>query len=148
MEPDERSTAVFFVFGGFKSGILLAGQTNPLLDPETVETFEFGLKGRFIDNRLQINASAFSYNFSDLQVGRTLPAPGGFTTIFENAASAENEGIEVEATWLATKHIRFDGFISYLDAKFVDFVTIDPFEATVAFFNVLPTPAGKQVGGK
>lgn len=132
---------------GFKSGILLAGQTNPLLDPETVETFEFGLKGRFLGNRLQINASAFSYDFSDLQVGRTLPAPGGFTTIFENAASAKNKGLEVETRWLLSKQIRLDGFISYLDAKFVDFVTVDPFEATVAFFNGLPTPAGKQVGG-
>ncbi len=53
----------------------------------------------------------------------------------------------VISTWLVSNQFRLDGFVSYLDAKFVDFVTIDPFEATVAFFNGQPSPAGKQVGG-
>lgn len=145
--PTDDLLLYFSYSEGFKSGILLSGQTNPLLNPETVEAIEIGLKGRFFGNRLQINASAFTYDFVDLQVGRTLPAPGGFTTVFENAASAENDGVEVEVAWLVSKQFRLDGFVSYLDAEFVDFVTADPFEATIAFFDGLPPPAGKQVGG-
>jgi iron complex outermembrane receptor protein len=117
---------------GFKSGILLPGMTAPLIEPETVDSVEVGLKGRFLANRLQINAAAFFYNYADLQVGRSVPAGAtGFTLVYENAAAAEIEGVELEASWLLTDRFRVDGSMTYLDASFKDFVTTDPFDVVL-----------------
>ncbi|MFC7047801.1 TonB-dependent receptor [Emcibacter nanhaiensis] len=114
---------------GFKSGIFLTGQTTPVLDPEIVDAYEIGLKGMFMDRRLRFNAAAFYYDFTDLQQGRSVPAgTSGFTLVYENAASAEIKGMEMEFTWLASEHIRIDGSATYLDATFDDYVTTDPFD--------------------
>lgn len=114
---------------GFKSGIFLSGQRSPVLEPELVDAYEAGMKGIFLDRRLQLNAAAFYYDFTDLQQGRSVPAgTSGFTLVYENAASAEINGVEAEFTWLATDNLRFDGSATYLDATFDDYVTTDPFD--------------------
>jgi iron complex outermembrane receptor protein len=114
---------------GFKSGIFLSGQTSPVLEPEIVDAYEIGMKGRFMDRRLQFNAAAFYYEFTDLQQGRSVPAgTSGFTLVYENAASAEIKGFEAEFTWLATNNLRFDGSATYLDATFDDYISSDPFD--------------------
>jgi iron complex outermembrane receptor protein len=131
---------------GFKSGILLSGQENPLLEPETVESFEIGAKGRFFNDRLQLNLAAFSYDFTNLQVGRSLPSPGGFVLVFENAAAAEIEGVEVETSWLATDQLRFDASLTYIDATYEDFLTRDPFDLALEFFGG-PVAVAEQIAG-
>src|SRR5690606_31287425 len=102
---------------GFKSGIFLSGQASPVLDPEVVDAFELGMKGLFLDRRLQLNAAAFYYDFTDLQQGRSVPAgTSGFTLVYENAASAEVTGLEAEFSWWLTDNLRIDGSGTWLDA--------------------------------
>lgn len=114
---------------GFKSGIFLAGQRSPVLDPETVETWEAGMKGTFLNRTLQLNAAMFHNDFTDLQQGRSVPAgSSGFTLVYENAASADISGVETEFTWLATENLSIDGSATWLDATFDDYVTTDPFD--------------------
>ncbi len=114
---------------GFKSGIFLSGQRSPVLEPEIVDAFEFGMKGMFMEDSLRFNAAAFMYDYTDLQQGRSVPAgSSGFTLVYENAASAEIKGAEAEFTWLATDNLRFDGSATYLDATFDDYVSTDPFD--------------------
>lgn len=114
---------------GFKSGIFLTGQTSPVLDPEIVDAFEAGLKGMFFDRTLQFNAAAFLYDYTDLQQGRSVPAgTSGFTLVYENAASAEIKGLEMEFTWLLGELFTLQGSATYLDAEFDDYVTTDPFD--------------------
>ncbi|MFN7399849.1 MAG: TonB-dependent receptor [Sandaracinobacter sp.] len=92
---------------GFRSGGFNAGFfTNPLLPgafgPETVTAYEIGSKNRFMDNRVQLNLSAYRNEFRDLQVQNQFlvvnPATGATTTasIILNAASAYSQGIEAE----------------------------------------------------
>lgn len=133
---------------GFKSGILLSGQTTPLLRPETVDAYEIGMKGRFFDDRLQLNTAAFTYNYTDLQQGRAVPAGAtGFTLVYENAAAAEIEGVEAEATWLATDQFTIDGSVSYLDATFSNYVTTDPFDTVLAQFGLIAAAPSRQLRG-
>jgi iron complex outermembrane receptor protein len=114
---------------GFKSGIFLTGQRSPVLDPEIVDAYEVGLKGLFFDRRLQFNAAAFYYDFTDLQQGRSVPAgTSGFTLVYENAASAKIKGIEAEFNWMVAEHLRLFGSTTFLDATFDDYVTTDPFD--------------------
>ena len=117
---------------GFKSGIFLTGQRSPVLDPEIVKAWEAGMKGTFLDRTLQMNAAMFYYDFTDLQQGRSVPAgTSGFTLVYENAASAEVNGVEAEFTWLATENLSLDGSVTWLDATFDDYVTTDPFDTVM-----------------
>lgn len=133
---------------GFKSGIMLTGQTSPVLDPETVDAYEVGMKGQFLDQRLQLNSAIFHYDYSDLQQGISVPAGAtGFTLVYENVASAEINGAEVEANWLATDQLQFDMSATYLDAEFSDYLSVDPFDTVFAQLGLAPTPTPEQLAG-
>lgn len=112
---------------GFKSGAVSGGQRTPITDPELIESWEIGSKGTFLDNSLRVNVAAFFYEIEDLQQSRSAPGAGGtFVNIFENAASAEGSGVELEVNWLLTEQFRVDGFVSFLDTEFTEFSTDNP----------------------
>ena len=78
---------------GFQSGGWnLQTPQNPAYDPETLDDFEVGLKFTDHSGRLRADASAFYYDYSDLQVS-ALTAIGQATT---NATSAEIYGLELQ----------------------------------------------------
>ena len=67
---------------GFKSGgfdMRADDFVNPIAregyDPETVDTYELGIKSQLFDNRLRLNLTAFQSNFEDMQVTVQAPAP-------------------------------------------------------------------------
>lgn len=115
---------------GFKSGIILAGQLNPILRPETVENWEGGLKTTLLGNMLTFNLTAFRSTFTDLQVGKSVPSASGtsINTIFENAASAKTWGLELETTLRPAKGLSLTAAGGYLDAKFDDYSSSNPLE--------------------
>lgn len=113
---------------GFKSGAVSGGQRTPITRPELIDSIEVGLKTTFLDNRLRLNVAAFSYTIDDLQQSRSAPDPINltFVNIFENAASADGDGVEVEFNWLPTDRFQLDGFVSVLDTEFTEFTTDNP----------------------
>lgn len=130
--PTESLLAYFTYSEGFKGGAFQGGQTVPILEPELIENYDFGLKGVFLDDRLLLNIAGFYYEITDMQMDRTRQtAGGGFIGIFENAAEAEGQGVEVEFSWLATEQLRLNGNLSYLDAEFEDYETDNPIDAGV-----------------
>lgn len=120
---------------GFKSGgYNLDFITQDYLDAgisfqdETVESFELGLKGRVLDNRLSFNIAAFLTRYEDYQVNQFLDL--GFDPVTEtqmtsiritNAAGVESSGLELEASFHASDNLTFSGSLGMLDAKFDDF---------------------------
>ena len=111
---------------GFKSGAANLGQISSFVDPEKVDAYEVGVKGQFFDNVLGVNASLFYYDFTDMQLAKTTPAPGGaFGSRLENAGESEVKGAEVEITWLATEALKFDAQFGYLDTEIKDFVSVN-----------------------
>ncbi len=135
---------------GFKSGIFLSGQTSPVLEPELVDAYEIGIKSTFNERRVQLNAAAFAYDFTNLQQGRSVPAgSSGFTLVYENAASADITGAEAELSWLPTDNFRLDWSATYLDAVFDDYVTSDPFDTVFQQLGLIPpgVDLSQQVAG-
>jgi len=118
---------------GFKSGAIQGGQLTPITKPETIENFELGLKGTFLDGQLRVNGSAFSYEITDLQQDRTFSTgtAGGFFSLFENAAEAKGEGVELELNWLVNDRFRMDGYVSVLNAEYEDYVTTNNLDASI-----------------
>lgn len=96
---------------GFKSGGLdnsalptaALQPTNPnfpdflIYESEEAEGFEAGMKARFLDGAMRFNASAFSYEYSDLQVQLFNSTIIQFQTF--NASALETEGVEFDMLW-------------------------------------------------
>ncbi|MDG2071947.1 MAG: TonB-dependent receptor [Pseudomonadales bacterium] len=103
-----------FKAGGFNFGV--AGSDS--YDPEEVTAYEIGSKNRFLDNTLQLNATAFYYDYEELQVFQVVDQ----TVIVRNAASAEIYGAEFEVVYAPTEALKIDVSLGLLEAKYEDFV--------------------------
>ncbi|MEM6583949.1 MAG: TonB-dependent receptor, partial [Pseudomonadota bacterium] len=89
---------------GWKSGSFNVDQPTPSdrsYEPETAEGGELGLKAMLFDDTLRLSAAAYYYEYDDLQVSKTVSAPGGAGTLLQvvNAATAEVSGIELDVTF-------------------------------------------------
>jgi iron complex outermembrane receptor protein len=105
--------------GGFNDG---TGATNPFLkyDPEHLTSLEIGIKGRFLENHLQINADVFMYDYKDLQLTAVGidPSTGANASQTLNAAKASVSGVEVEGKYLVSSDDKINFSATYLDAHF------------------------------
>lgn len=99
--------------------------------PERLTSFEVGAKNRFLDDRLQVNASAFYYDYTDFQVVDFFIGATGPNLVFYNA-DARNYGAELETQWLVTREDRINLSLAYLDSKITGDLVLhpeDPFSA-------------------
>jgi iron complex outermembrane recepter protein len=155
-----RSQLVYAAYStGFRSGGFNSGQALDAVrtfKPEGVKAFEIGSKNRFLRDTLQLNIAAFQNDYTDLQEQRQV-AVGSTTisTIF-NAAGARAKGIELEATWRASKQTTLSGNLALLDAKYTSFPDValpfgtsilvaDPAQTTATVVNgVTIAPIGQR----
>jgi iron complex outermembrane receptor protein len=106
---------------GFKSGGFNLLAVQPSYDEEEVWSYEIGTKGRYLDGRLQLNASAFYYDYDDLQVGKVVQ----LNATIENAAAATIYGAEVELKALLADNLTIDWGLSLLETEYDEFQTED-----------------------
>jgi TonB-linked SusC/RagA family outer membrane protein len=85
-------------------------QYNPDLKPESVVGTEIGIDLNGFNNRLRFAATYYTKKSSDLLVPIQVSASTGFTSVWDNIASMENKGIELQAgiTVLKAKDFSFD----------------------------------------
>jgi iron complex outermembrane receptor protein len=86
---------------------------------ETADNFEVGLKGRFLDNTLVWNISAFYQTYDDYQV--EIQDDEGVGNSVVNAAAVEIKGFETDFQWLSGEHLLIDGNLAYVDALWDDY---------------------------
>lgn len=104
--------------GGFNSVFspLYPGEQN--FKEETNWTYELGVKSRFLENRLLLNASVFNIDWSGLQLrGRSLD-PAVILTLVRNVGAARSRGFEVETSFAVTEGVTISANYAYTDAKF------------------------------
>ena len=107
---------------GFKSGGFNGGTCGNGFDPENLVALELGSKSRFLNNTMQLNLSAFYYDYTDFQARLFV----NNASVAENATDATTYGFEAELLWLATDRFRVEGSLSLLNATFEDFLSTDP----------------------
>lgn len=83
--------------GGFPYGTLPGftannGLTDPLLQPEFIESYEVGAEMSFLRNRINAGVAYYSSNNTDQIVGVSVSPATGYTTATVNAASFRNNG--------------------------------------------------------
>lgn len=117
---------------GFKSGGFdMRGNATTNLnlvqgyDPETVDTFEFGVKSQFLDDRVRLNFAVFDMDYEDMQltVQAAQPAPIFFSSAVVNAGVAEVFGAELEALAQVTAGLNVSLSLGYLDAELVEVIS-------------------------
>ncbi len=113
------SYASGFRSGNFNSAAYsnFAAVSRPV-DPEYVDSFEFGAKTQWFDRKLTLNLAAFYMKYKDLQVAVFRDA----TQILSNAASADIKGVEVELAATPVRGITVRASGSYLDARYKEFI--------------------------
>lgn len=125
--PQENWMTYFNFSQGFRSGInqfaisletaAAFGVDLPLAaDPEFADSYEWGIKGSFLDNRLTLDAVAFYLKWKDLQT--IVPVISGLLSGVVNAAEAESPGVEVALNWLATERLTLGVMGSWNDAQY------------------------------
>jgi len=89
-------------------------------EPEFIDSLELGIKTTILDGSMQLNASAFYYDYQDLQVSKIVQV----TSINENT-DATIMGFEGELLWAPTTNLRLSANIALLDSEIDDFATVD-----------------------
>ena len=111
--------------GGFSnSGINSAFRTTPeevqddfVFNPEEAEGFEIGAKTTLWDRQLRLNATAYTYDYDDLQVDFFNSAIFAFNTV---TADAQAKGIDLELQYApnAVEGLTLFGAVNYNDAEY------------------------------
>lgn len=114
-----------FKSGGFQPAVAANPSIgNSVFDPETVQSYEAGLKSMFFDNRVRLNLAAFHVKYKDLQflsANGVLPN-GAPLVVTTNAADSHTDGFEVEIQAAVTENFMIAAGYSYLHAVFDEYV--------------------------
>jgi iron complex outermembrane receptor protein len=139
----ENSFAYARYSKGFKAGGFGDNVCGNVYKPETVNAYEIGLKNSFFDRRLTLNASAFFYNYDDMQVSVIVPTGGaGSPTLsgVANAGRSQIAGLDLDAVGKISQNWTTNFGFSWLPiAKYLQFHSQDPYVTNYANFG-LPTP--------
>ncbi len=90
-------------------------------NPETITSYEAGLKTRLVGNALRVNLSAFHYDFKGIQLSQLSTICGGPCQVTTNAGKAKVDGVELETVANPGPNTRFDASASWLNARYTDF---------------------------
>ena len=110
--------------GGYNSRATTAANVGPY-QPETLISYEVGMKGDFVDGRLRLNAAAFIGDYEDVQSAERRPGnrPGQTDVITDNLGDVEISGVELESTFLLSERLTVQANLAYLDAKWKNYFT-------------------------
>jgi iron complex outermembrane receptor protein len=104
--------------GGFV-GIPSLPDSGVVYDPETVDSYEVGLKSDWLNGRLRANLYGFYNEYKDLQRTTAIPSEAaGFLLVTRNAASATVKGVEFEGRALVSERFEVSANVGYLDASY------------------------------
>lgn len=115
---------------GFKSGqYSLVNYLDPPVQPEVLDAYEAGFKSELFDHRLRLNASAFYYNYTNIQVEQLVT--GG--TKLLNAAAAHIYGADADFVAAISNQFSINGSLSLLHGRYTSFPDAPEYN---------PSPAG------
>ncbi|MDB6158133.1 MAG: TonB-dependent receptor [Gammaproteobacteria bacterium] len=112
---------------GYKAGSFgaIPGSVTTEYQPvtqESVLSYEVGLKGSFLERRLELNAAAFYYDYKDKQLRTKLIDPVfGIVDALVNIPKSKSQGIEADLTAAPLRGLTASAQFLYLDSKIIDY---------------------------
>ena len=120
-----RGNMAYFRFAqGYRAGGINGQASNlagvNVYDPETVDSYELGLKTESFDRKLTFNVSAFYYDYEKLQVAAQsfVPEINSFLSRLVNANGLKVKGIEFESTFRPSEKLTLTGSLGYLKSDY------------------------------
>jgi iron complex outermembrane receptor protein len=116
---------------GFKPGGIATTDGNGDITtghykPETLWSYEIGVKSDLLNNRLRVNAAIFYNDYSDQQVPYFVANELNVTNVsVTNAGESEIKGLEIEATYRPSANWTFLVAYTHVDTEFEDFKISD-----------------------
>lgn len=131
---------------GFKAGGFGVGFQRDTFQPETVDSYEVGLKASLLERRLFVGLASFVGKYDNLQETTNFSQPSGIPiAIITNVAAAKSKGVELSLNWKATSHVVFNADVAYLDATYEDYPNAP---CTVLQGNTVPNCTQDLSGGR
>ena len=117
----EDTNVYLKVAEGFKAGGFNAESSNPFAAstpyaPETIESKELGLKGRYLDNRMMLNVAYFDNEHEDMQISYFNADAAAASEVINNSASIS--GLEIESMTMLNDSTVLTLNFSTLDSEF------------------------------
>jgi iron complex outermembrane receptor protein len=116
-----------FKSGGFdmRSDQILTPNSAEGYEPETVDSFEGGLKGYFFDRRLSLNTAVFYSKYKDMQVTQQTPVGASIASQVLNVGRARMSGFEVEGIAKLARWVSANLSLGYIKAEFDEYRALD-----------------------
>ncbi len=102
----------------FDTGLLTGGSS---VKPETSDSWETGLKSRWLDSRLILNVALFYAEYHDFQAETSIDEGPLGTIVLTNAGEVSTQGIEIEFLAQPMDDWTLSGGITYTDATIDDY---------------------------
>jgi iron complex outermembrane receptor protein len=126
---DYKLTPDMLVFAsitkGYQSGGFNALSVAGVYEPETIVSYEAGIKSYFRDQHLLINASLFSYKFSNLQALNLVAGNTAIPTYQVTSSDQNAVGLDLEARWQPTHDLRLFATSEYIDQVYKNYISPD-----------------------
>jgi iron complex outermembrane receptor protein len=105
------------------SAVLGSNLPQTPVGKESINNYELGVKGTYLDRTLTLNADIFNTVYTDYQIQSYAYAPGVITPPLDltSVGKAQTRGVEISSEWLATPTTRFNLSAAYINAKFVNY---------------------------
>ncbi|WP_440977780.1 TonB-dependent receptor [Sphingomonas pseudosanguinis] len=120
-------------FGGLNlANITTTGQfaANPVIRPETIDSYEVGAKTTWADGRITANVAAFWTDVKDYQTTIVDVERNG-VSFFTNAAKVRTRGFEADLRAAPTRWLTLYGSGTYDDARYISYANAPcPIEIT------------------
>lgn len=119
--PTDDDLYYFSVTTGYRAGGFNLGfnSPTPVYDKEEIIAYEVGYKGQMLDGTLQVNASAYLYQYEGIALqfreDGGLFGPG---TSVSNGPDVDTLGFELDMLWLATDTLTIGGTYSYTNTEY------------------------------
>ena len=137
-----RPSSTLTIYTAYKTGFKSGGYANtvtapnpaplptsPLSDflfrPEKSRGFEVGLKTELFNRTLRLDATAYSYKYTNLQVSNYTVNNGIPVQEVLNAASARQQGFELDAAYYppAIPGLQLSAMLNYNDSHYLRFIS-------------------------
>jgi iron complex outermembrane recepter protein len=120
-------------------------QPPPQYNSDSLWSYELGGKNSFLDHRLQLNASVFYIDWSNIQQNVYLPSCGEQFTA--NPGKAVSRGGDIELLWRPINELLLDLTAAYTDAKFTKTSCVGALTFTGATATSLPCTGTDPASG-
>lgn len=114
--------------GGFNIRASTDSAFRTPFDPETLTSFEVGVKSELLDSRLRLNVAVFRFVYEDRQIAQFEAGSGGASSTIVNAGESLTTGLEIDSVFIPAPGWRILANYGFLDVEYKEFVTgpVDP----------------------